>query len=502
MPTGPDNTAPAASAPAWLRLSPWSVVFILLARIARFIRENIPLLLGAGVGAAVFEGIGPAEIALASAVLVLIASVTSIIHYRRFRFRLDDGVLVVQRGLLERQELKLQAGRIQHISIQQPLYMRPFGLVRFGAETPGSAAAEIELPGIRRDIAQHLRDRLSDTGEDSGATFPSPTVPSAPPESPILFRITPRDLTLHGLASNYAYVMAAALSPFLHRIERFFAEHLEQTDIWERLVTATGSPFATATLVVAALVLSLVTISVIVSWLRFHGFVLTRENGRFAQRSGLLNRQEQILDPAKLQAVEWIQTAVGRAVRRGHLICRQFGAAAVPQETGNRTFLVPGLDPGRARRLSGEFWPQVTPDVSLNRVHPFYRRSLFIRIGLIITAFGGALSAASREPVWLLGLAGVLCGLWLLVYQHWRTVGWAIDRHYAYFRNGLLGRRLIMFPPQNAQRVELTQSWFQRRRKVATVTLSLPSGTVVFPFLPETDARFLVNVAAYRIESG
>ncbi len=495
------DTQPMASS-GWQRLSPWSVVFILVAGIVRFVRENIPLILGAGVGAAVFEQIGAVEIALVCGLLLALAGIISIVYYRRFRFRLDDGVLRVQRGLVERQELKLQAGRIQHISTRQPLYMRPLGLVRLSVDTPGSTAAEIELPGIRRDAAESLRTRLSEARQSEGHGDPEAGhEPGEPDENLELFRVTPRNLTLHGLASNYAYVMAAALSPFLHRIERFLAEHFTDLGLWERLATSVGSPGLAAALLVAGLLLFLVTISVIVSWLRFYGFTLARDNRRFTQRSGLLNRQEQLLSLSKLQAVEWVQTAMGRIVRRSHLVCRQIGAAAMAPESAGRTFLVPGLDGKAARRLSREFWPGINPDIVLRRVDPFYRRALLIRFSLLFSLPFGFLAATAAGPPGALGIVAVPLVIWPFVTQHWRVVGWATDRYYVYFRSGLVGRRIIMFPSNKVQRVELTQSWLQRRRSVATVRLVLSSGPVIIPFLRIADARFLVNLTLYRIES-
>ncbi len=497
-----DSGIPLSRSSGWRRLSPWSVVFILAAGIVRFVRENIPLLLGAGVGAAAFERIGVMEVALAGGLLLAVGTTISIIYYRRFRFRLEGDMLRVQKGLIERKELKLQAGRIQHISFQQPVYMRPFRLVRFSVDTPGSTAAEVELPGIRWETAEFLRTQLQSSRESDGRKGETETDSAGESEASVLFRVTPWNLTLHGVASNYAYVMAAALSPFIHRIEQSLAERIGEVDLWERIVTATGSALAAGVVLVFGLVVLMVTISVVVSWLRFHGFVLTRGNGRFTQRSGLLNRQEQVLSLSKLQAVESIQTAVGRMIRRRHLVCRQIGVAAMENDAGARTFLVPGLTRDPARRLSGEFLPDVNPDVSLRRVHPFYRRFLMLRFGLLFTAVFGTFAAAIGEAILLAGFLGVLLILWLLVYQHWRTVGWTVDRRYAYFRSGLFGHRLMMFPSRNAQRAELSQSWFQRRRGVATVRLSLPSGTVTFPFLPEAEARFLANLTMYRVESG
>jgi len=495
----------------WQRLSPWAVGFLFLRVLVDFVRNNIPALAGAGAGVALIERIGLREVLLVSLVGVLAVALVCLIHYRRFAFRLVGDTLFVRRGIIEQKELKVRAARVQHIAIEQPLYLRLFGLVRLHVDTPGGAAAQVELPGISATLAEELRTRLlagareavvgadvdhaGDTSAASGASADTGTHSGV-----VLFRANARGLVLHGLASNYAWVAAAALAPFLGQIERLVRRLGADTAFAERLQWFADYPLAGALAGVVLLALTLVTASVVVAWLRFHGFELSRADGRFRQRSGLLNRQEQTLSRARLQAVELVETAVGRLLGRSHIVCRQIGAVLPGEETSGRSFLVPGLARADARGLITEFWPQGQVAEDCLRVHRYFIRARIVRLSALGLLALGVAAATLGNPWYLAAAPAVPLAIWPLAWLHWRVLGYCLQGDYLQVRRGLLGRRTTLFPVHNAQRIDLAQSWFQRRRGVADVTFVLASGPVTIPCLPRSAADHLTNLALYRVE--
>lgn len=482
----------------WLRLSPWAVGFIFIRIIVDFVRNNLPMLAGAGAGVALIERIGLREVALAGLVIVLAVGLVCLIHHRRFRFRLDGDTLLVRRGIIERTELKVRAGRIQHLAIEQPLYLRLFGLVRLSVDTPGGAAAQVELPGIRADLAETLRARLAAAGEQA----PVADGDAAAPVEDVLYRATTGGLILHGIASNYAYVLAAALAPFIGQLEPLARWLLADTALAETMLRIAQRPLVSGLLLALGLLVTLVAISVAVSLLRFHGFVLTRSNGRFRQRSGLINRQEQSLSRARLQSVEHVRTAIGRLLGRSHLICRQIGVVLPGRESSGRSFVIPGPGRAEADALVGVFWPGIDTDGDFRRVHRYYMRALLLRWSSVGALAIAAAVAGAGSALWLAAMPLVPALLLPFAWLRWRAVGYREHRGYIRVRRGLLGHRTTLFPAANVQRLQLRQSWLQRRRGVATLTLTLASGPVTIPCLTRTEADRMANLALYLAESG
>jgi putative membrane protein len=524
-----DPDAPALE--GWQRLSPWAMGLLLISGGASLLRQHLPLVAGAGAGLAMVERIGLREMALGGVLLLGAALLLSLAYYRRFRFRLDGDLLIICRGLLERREFKVAAEHVQQVEIHQPFYMRPFGLVQWQVETRAGEASRIALPGIRRDVAEALDRRLRPAGGVAKAAS-EPDEAAAEPARPaprLRYRITPGALVLHGLASRSVYVIAAMLSPLVRPLERWLHETLPQTTppAW----LPTSAPAAVA-LGMAALLLGLALLSVLAAWWRFHGYRLHDDDGeRQRQVSGLFNRREQVLMLSRLQVVEWVQTGLGRLLRRGYLVCHQFGAAG-GAEAEARRFVVPGLGLADGRRLAGVFWPGLAMATPLARVEPLYRGVLFLRmllallaaalvgawllIGAVLNgesagdAASGGLALRSLAPgagpgvlsaVFLVGLGGLTALAALLAQLRWCALGWAREGEYLIVRQGLLGQRTRLFPTGSLVAVEVQQSWLQRRRGVATLHLHLANGPVTLPYLRAERANALANRLLAGVEA-
>jgi len=484
----------------WQRLSPWAIGFLFARVIVDFVRNNLPIIAGAGAGVALIERIGVREVVLAGAAVILLVALACLVHHRRFRFRLDDDTLLVRRGVIEQTELRLRADRIQHLGIEAPLYLRLFGLVRLTVDTPGGNATQVELPGIRAGVAEELRSRLATAARAADAD--AEPASAQPGGTAVLFAAGPRDLLLHGLVSNYAYVLFAAIAPFLGQVETLLRWLLADTALGDQLARLAERPLVSAGVLTAGLLAALVSASVAIAWLRFHGFVLYRRDERFQQTSGLVNRQEQSLSRARLQSVEHVRTALGRVLGRSHLVCRQVGAVLPGAEAAGRSFLVPGLQRSAAARLIAVFWPGIEPDVALARVSSLYVRVLALRWSLALAAAVAAGAALAGNAWFLLLVPALPLATWPLAWLRWRAVAWAVDDGYVRVRIGLLGLRTTLFPLANVQRIVIHEGWFQRRHGLASLTFTLASGPVTIPFLPRARADALANGSLAVVEAG
>ncbi|MDI5985511.1 PH domain-containing protein [Halomonas sp. M4R5S39] len=488
----------------WQRLSPWAIGLTLATTGVSLVREHLPLLLAAGAGLAVSDRVGLREALLGGGLLLVVALLLSLFYYRRFRFRFDADVLVIQKGLFVHREFKVAARHVQQTSVQQPAWMRPLGVVQWEVETPAGEAASIALPGIRRELAEALEARLVGAASRNG---PTPAADETP--SPVeRFAITPGALVLHGLTSRSLVVIAALLSPLVRPLERWLHDRLPQLDPWAWLPAS--PPLAVGLGLVAALA-ALMLLAVLAAWWRFHGYVLRDDGERQVQVSGLLHRRSQTLTLRRLQVVEWVQTGPGRALGRGYLVCHQFGAMAGGEVAEARRFLVPGLTVARANTLVPSLWPGrgAAPSLTapLQRVAGLYRRVLFLRLLLAMVAGVGLLAGVAGDglaglPAWspgpvLVGLVALAAGL---AHLRWRSLGWSCRGDWLRVRRGLWGQRTSLFPAAHLVSLQVQQSWLQRRRGVVTLRLYLASGRLSLPFVEERVALALANRLLASVE--
>lgn len=483
----------------WQRLSPLAVIYLFLRGTFGIVRDNLPVLFGAGAGVAFVDAIGLREIAVAAGVLLSISLLVALLQHRRFKFCIDGDLLRVRKGIFEQSELKVRSAQIQQVLIEAPWHLRLFGLVRFSVDTPGGAATEVELPGIRPDTAAALRMALEATGRAEGPD-------REPAPEPTLHHASSADLILHGLANNYAWVALAALMPVLHRLSQGQQERLAALELPSWLDSVLDTPLLAAIGGLASLMMALMLASVIIAVLRFHDFRLERDGRstslhRFRQTSGWASRREQVLNGARLQVVEQVQTPIGRLLGRSHLLCRQIGNVQPEQDPHGQMFLIPGLDAGGSERLLAEFWPMRTPAPRLQRVDPHYRRIIALRLTILCALLLGFAAGQSGDLRWWLPMLLFAPLFAVMAHLRWLSVAYSAHAGWLQVRVGMIGRRTSTFPAVNVQRAQISQHYFQRRRHVADLTLTLATGPITIPYLPEDRAWAILEDVLERIET-
>lgn len=94
-----------------------------------------------------------------AALMVLFLIVLPPIRYIRWRYQLNSDFLDIARGIIWRKRIVVPFIRVQNTDTRQGPIMRAFGL---SSVTISTAAGEHEIPGIRADKAEILRDKAAE----------------------------------------------------------------------------------------------------------------------------------------------------------------------------------------------------------------------------------------------------------------------------------------------------------------------------------------------------
>jgi membrane protein YdbS with pleckstrin-like domain len=122
---------------------------------------------GVVAGIAVGAGIGVA----AAAGVAVAAGIVLWVERRRYRawaYREREDDLIVSRGVLVRRVSVVPYGRMQYVEITAGPFERAFRLATVQLHT-AAAASDARIPGLERDEAARLRDRLAMLGEARAA---------------------------------------------------------------------------------------------------------------------------------------------------------------------------------------------------------------------------------------------------------------------------------------------------------------------------------------------
>jgi hypothetical protein len=121
------------------------------------------------VAVALLEGAIPAVATLLAATALLALVVVAV--ERRFRawgYAERDDDLLVRRGVLLRRTSVVPYGRMQYVDVTAGPLDRRYGLSTVTLHT-AAAASDASIPGLRREEAVRLRDRLAALGEARAA---------------------------------------------------------------------------------------------------------------------------------------------------------------------------------------------------------------------------------------------------------------------------------------------------------------------------------------------
>lgn len=114
----------------------------------------------------------PTAVALGAAGLVIVGLMAfgwwhAGAAFERYRVRvLDDGVMV-ERGVFWRSQTFVPGVRIQHTEVNQGPLDRRWGMAKLVIHTAAAGLASVAAVGLHRDDAIAVRDRLLDRGHDA-----------------------------------------------------------------------------------------------------------------------------------------------------------------------------------------------------------------------------------------------------------------------------------------------------------------------------------------------
>ena len=125
--------------------------------------QSLVLLAAAGVGELILADRGLPNGLAVGPVLVVALWLTFVAPARKFAywgFALDEGELQVAHGWLMRVHTIVPIGRVQHIDLSQGPIERACGVATVVLHTAGTDHSRVAVPGLSRDAAEGVRDRI------------------------------------------------------------------------------------------------------------------------------------------------------------------------------------------------------------------------------------------------------------------------------------------------------------------------------------------------------
>ncbi len=410
--------------------------------------------------------------------------------WARTTYRVEDGSLVVEKGLLDRTRTVLPLDRIQQVDLQRKLRHQVTGLVVVRIDRAGGGKeAEVVLDAVTVAEADRLRSVVAGAGRSAMPTAGDEPEPGQPADRELI-ALGLREVALAGVTGVRLLVVFAAVGAGFGLIGEVGGQEAAFDAV--RDWVEDGRRPGTALLVLLAVVAVPVWLGAAAgsSILADGGFRLTRRGDQLRVTRGVLDQREASLAVHRIQVVWVRENPLRRALGRVSVSLQSAGASG-SVEGAATTITVPLVRRDDLDALLAEVLPVVPASPVLTPAPPAARRRALVRhVGpALVVALPAAVLLA---PVGLLAL--VLPVLAAVAGEaSYRGLGWTAGEGFVAARTGAAARRLALVPVAKAQSTRLRSSPFQRRAGLATLLVDV-AGRGSTPAVVDGDAVALARL--------
>lgn len=495
----------------WQRLPPFAIVFFSV-KALRQLLNLYPALIGVAFTANQLN-LSTQEIVFYLGCAFLVLVLGALLNWLNFFYSPEPDKILIRSGIFNKERIELNFDRIQSVSIKEPFYFRPFGLVILSMDSAGSSQNEVNIAALTRETAQGLKHTIqcfSDKLEPSPASVQGasqaedrdqekrPDKASDLNSEALLITRSIKDIVIHGITRNRAWIFIALAWPLFERMEGLVYGVFERLgfDISAWLGAQSSAVlFATITVLLLLFLALTSLLSVVGSIFALANYRLSYGDGSYQRNSGLLNKHEIKVKRSRLQAIiyekNWLDIVFNRAV----LTLEPFssGAGQNAMDSLMQKILVPSIRDEEFDELAAHVWAKFSVKRHAFRpISRFYIVRKFINYALVL-GLGISAVAFNLDQPGILAFLLLVPLLLPVLYLRWRRYGWQSVGDFIVLRSGFIGHSYVCFPRFKIQQAQYHQSLMLERRGLASISFVLASRRVTIPFISEIDAKQLVD---------
>ncbi|PSP63481.1 hypothetical protein BRC79_11305 [Halobacteriales archaeon QH_8_67_27] len=407
------------------------------------------------------------------AVVLGIAAITGylVARYRRFEYELTPDTFDIRSGVLSRRQREIPLRRIQNVDISQNVVQRLLSVAQVGLETAGGGGTEAQLRYVGVEQAERLQAEISRLSRAADAADGEPTVADEE-RFETIFEMSERELGVLALVSmdlRIASFLLFGASVFAPSAGSMFDPQswYEYGFGFESLVRAVLGPAAALAAVVA-----LALVSGALSAARYYGFTLDRGDEELRYERGLLQKFSGTIPLSKVQTLTVKENVIARLLGYAGLTIETAGYTPTSGESNGSQSAIPVAERDRVVSLarSLEAFDATGFERPPKRARLRYGFRYAIGLALVVALLYLGTRFTNFRLYWYVPLVAVPL-IPVAAHLKWANRGYALGADHVVTRNGFWNRKQKIVPYHRVQAVFTTETVFQRRRDLATVTI-------------------------------
>lgn len=400
--------------------------------------------------------------------LIVFLIVSGVIRWLRYTYRLEDGELRIEYGVIVRKKRYIPFERIQSLDFSENILHQIFGLVKVSVETAGSEGLEAEavLTAVTKSDALVIQEVLKRAkGKQTDESVQNDTFET---KERAIYKISSKELVLLASTSGGVGVVITAVIAFLSQFDEFIPFEKIFKDV---VATAVNEVFLISIVIFLGFLLAWI-IAVIGMMLKYAGFTLKRTDKDLIITRGLLEKKQITIPLKRIQGIRVSENVLRQPLKLATVYLESAGGSA--GESGGSVMILPLV---KKERIKGLLEPHIDAYKFNEDFTPAPRRALrrYIFRGLIFVL------PVLAVPVFFFKLWGLL-GLLLLPffimwsYMKYKDAGWRIGDNQLSLRYRRVVKQTVYMRKRNIQSLSWKVSHFQRKKDLSSMSASIKSG--------------------------
>lgn len=413
------------------------------------------------------------------------------LEYFFFTFHVTEGQLIIKKGIFSKKTLVIPFERIQTVQLHQNLLHKIINHCKVAIDTAGTEETEVAIQSLSYAKAISLKQLLTKQ------TVSPLTKEEEDVEKTI--RLLPRDLFKMAISANHLETFGLLFAFVIARfqdVKDLFG--IDAAD-W---VESQGKQIAFTTQMIGLMIFFVLAFSILISVLRivlkFSDLTIHLGEKGFQLKHGMLSSQQQFIGSKKIQFIQWNANWIRRKIGMYMFHIKTAGETDLKKK---QKIHVPVTREEHLQKL-GSYYQNHLPSVNTQpgTIQPQYFYRQIVLIVLPVTVL-----AVTTIWIWWSWYA-LLFLIWSInyiiktkIYQQNFKI-WVNDDAIE-ISKGVWGRQRLVINWHNLQVITVQQSIYQRRKRLANLSLQTASGEVNIPYLQVEEAQMLADHAAMKIES-
>lgn len=474
------------------RQSPFAIAQIIYKSYISLIKQLWPVLILFLVRDGGMSTIGYMAIAT-----VVLSMIVSIIRYFRYYYYIKDDALVVQSGLLTRSVKNIPFDKIQTIDFEQNIIHKIFNVVKVKIDTAGTAKEEMSMDALTHKDARTLREFILSSKKMIAKTTDL-EVHSATekPDIETITSLSITDLLKAGMLENHlrsgGIILFAIYSLWerIREVELFDDISTDDVSIWMQSLRIAA---------IAIVLFSLITFlfSLVRIVLKYYDLTFARVRDGFVYRAGLFTTQQVTLKDHKIQTISWSNNLLKSAFGIYDVYMRHASSQEVQKKKSLR---IPGCSQNHIDEILTYLYHPHLGFHYKYHVHKYYlTRFLIYVLPIVVLLVGVFLYMEMYTQLIVLSILAIV--IILQRYLKTKKLSVEISDEILKVAHGSFAEKHTMLPIFKIQGITASQSPYQRRKHLSSLTIYTAAQNISIPYLPEEDARYIYDYLLYKTES-